>query len=115
MTKIRAQMKSDQEAHDLKMRELERSLMETHATLQAESTEKVKQMELAAKEKATGYLSAHTAAILADNKRLEQELAKLTAKTQETLKRKEKLERENVQLEAENKLRTLISWLTIRY
>ncbi|KAI8927360.1 hypothetical protein BC831DRAFT_424724 [Entophlyctis helioformis] len=105
MAKIRKEMQAAQFEHDSKMAEQERSLLETRMKLQKEAEAKIKSMESAAHEKAAKYLADHTAALEAENRRLERELRRVTLITQQQIERKERLEQESRELEREQRLR----------
>ncbi|ORY32415.1 hypothetical protein BCR33DRAFT_723452 [Rhizoclosmatium globosum] len=103
--KIRQDIIDSDRAHNEKVAILERSLLETRIKLQREADLKIQEMENAAQEKATNYLKEHAAAMEVENIRLEAELRRCITNTQELLKKKELIERENHDLEREQIVR----------
>jgi Fe2+ transport system protein FeoA len=105
LTNIKAEIKQAEVEHHARIQELERALLEQRMKLQVEAEEKIKQMEDAAEQKAAIYLQDHSENLRVENIELQKELAKLTLKTQRISIRKEQLEKENSELEREQKLR----------
>ncbi|KAJ8330986.1 hypothetical protein QVD99_001206 [Batrachochytrium dendrobatidis] len=105
MANIRKEMQNAELNHLTEMADLERSLLEARMKLQKEAENKIKSMESAAHEKAAKYLTDHTTALEAENSRLSQDLRKVTLATQQQIAHIECLERENRELEREQRLR----------
>ena len=80
-------------------------MLEERIQLQKEADSKIEQMEKDAYEKADKYLNDHTSALEIENKKLEKELRACILETQEYLKRKDSLEKENIELKREQKIR----------
>ncbi|KAJ3071008.1 hypothetical protein HDU98_005932 [Podochytrium sp. JEL0797] len=103
--RVRQDMADSERMHKEKEGQMERALLETRIKLQREADMKIQEMESAAQEKAKAYLAEHAAAMEAENGKLEAELRKCLTETQELLKRKEVIERENEELLRQKKMR----------
>ncbi|KAJ3215837.1 hypothetical protein HDU67_010257 [Dinochytrium kinnereticum] len=98
IAKIRKEIAEADAKHAEALSDLERNLLEVRMKLQKEADAKIAEMESAAQEKAAKYLSDHTTALEAENRRLESQLRKCILTTQEFIARKDNLEKENREL-----------------
>ncbi|KAJ3111125.1 hypothetical protein HDU96_005973 [Phlyctochytrium bullatum] len=98
LAKIRKEIADADALHAQAIADLERSLLEVRIKLQREADAKITEMENAAQEKAAKYLSDHTTALEAENRKLEIQLRKCILATQEYIARKDLLETENKEL-----------------
>lgn len=105
IARIQREIKEADASHIQSAVELERSLLETRIKLQREADNKISEMESAAQEKAAKYLNAHTTSLEDENEKLEKELRECIHTTQRLLARKQVLERENKEMEMEQKMR----------
>lgn len=105
IARIRKEMQISESEHQSKVAEIERNLIETRFKTQRDADAKLQVMQSEAHERAVRYLKEHTAALEEENVFLEQELNRCNLLTQEQISRKEVLERENKELEREQKLR----------
>ncbi|KAJ3196851.1 hypothetical protein HK101_007465 [Irineochytrium annulatum] len=105
IAKIKKEMEEADVKHAQSVSDLERSLLEVRIKLQREADIKIQEMENAAQAKAAKYLSDHTTALEAENRKLEKELRRCIKVTQEYIARKDALEKENRELVREQQVR----------
>ncbi|TPX67374.1 hypothetical protein SpCBS45565_g03819 [Spizellomyces sp. 'palustris'] len=95
---LHKEMQEADHQHQIRVAELERTLLEERIKVQKETDAKIKEMESAAHEKAHKYLTTHISALDAENQRLSTQLRALITRTQDLLDQKHNLETQNIQL-----------------
>ncbi|KAJ3106525.1 hypothetical protein HDU97_006118 [Phlyctochytrium planicorne] len=98
ISRIRKEIADADAKHAQAVSDLERNLLEVRMKLQREADAKIADMECAAQEKAAKYLSDHTTALEAENRKLESQLRTCILTTQELILKKDNLEKENKEL-----------------
>ncbi|KAJ3127824.1 hypothetical protein HK098_005718 [Nowakowskiella sp. JEL0407] len=105
IARLRQELHDIESAHQIKVSELERTLLEARIKLQREADVKIHTMESAAQERASKFLEEQTKLLESENKRLELELHNIIKDTQDLLSRKDSLEQQNKELLREQKVR----------
>ncbi|KAI8814618.1 hypothetical protein BJ742DRAFT_892589 [Cladochytrium replicatum] len=105
MSRLKKEMQEAESEHQVRVTDLERTLLEARMKLQREADTRIHAMESAAQEKAAKFLDEQTAMLEQENKRLERDLRRIVKETQELLSTKARLEKQNWELEREQQLR----------
>ena len=105
IAKIRKEMQTMEQEHQVKVSEIERNLIESRFKVQKEADAKLSAMQSEAHDRAVKYLIQHTETLELENVKLEKELDECNRITQEQITRRHQLEKENRELEREQRLR----------